>query len=236
MSSRAIAGEVAPTGQDQSGHADDASGTRADRLAAVRRAAPDARLVVDANEAWSTEDLAPNLEACAAAGVEIVEQPLPAGADGILAEVRRPIPVCADESVHVAADIDGILGRYEAVNIKLDKAGGLTEALKITHSAETHYIDIVPHNPLGPVSAAACVQLCMASSNVGVQEMPRQPGTFATDLFPQQIEWEDGYAWAPDVPGLGVELNEEAAAANSITDSKTFVPRMTRSDGAFTNW
>jgi len=120
--------------------------------------------------------------------------------------------------------------------IDLCIVGGITEALKITHWAETHYIDIVPHNPLGPVSAAACVALCMASTNVGVQEMPRQPGTFATDLFPRQIEWEDGYAWSPDAPGLGVELNEELAAANSVTDSKTFTPRMTRSDGAFTNW
>ena len=68
--------------------------------------------------------------------------------------------------------------------IDLCIVGGLTEALKITHWAETHYIDIVPHNPLGPVSAAACVNLCMASTNVGVQEMPRQPGSFATDLFP----------------------------------------------------
>ena len=78
--------------------------------------------------------------------------------------------------------------------IDLCIVGGLTEALKITHWAETHYIDIAPHNPLGPVSAAACVNLCRASTNVGVQEMPRRPGSFATDLFPKQIEWADGYA------------------------------------------
>ncbi|MCH7653855.1 MAG: mandelate racemase/muconate lactonizing enzyme family protein, partial [Chloroflexi bacterium] len=79
--------------------------------------------------------------------------------------------------------------------IDLCIVGGITEALKITHWAETHYIDIVPHNPLGPISAAACVNLCMASTNVGVQEMPRRPGSFATDLFPKQIGWEDGYAF-----------------------------------------
>ena len=79
--------------------------------------------------------------------------------------------------------------------IDLCIVGGLTEALKITHWAETHYIDIVPHNPLGPVSAAVCVALCMASTNVGVQEMPRRPGSYANELFPKQIEWEDGYAW-----------------------------------------
>jgi galactonate dehydratase len=78
--------------------------------------------------------------------------------------------------------------------IDLCIVGGITEALKITHWAETHYIDIVPHNPLGPVSAAACVSLCMASTNVGVQEMPKKPGTLDTTLFPRQIEWSDGYS------------------------------------------
>jgi galactonate dehydratase len=120
--------------------------------------------------------------------------------------------------------------------IDLCNVGGLTEALKITHWAETHYIDIAPHNPLGPVSAAACVALCMASSNVGVQEMPfGRPGTYATKLFPQQIEWADGFAWCPDKPGLGVEFSiEEAERAYSAPGG--FAPRLTRDDGAFTNW
>ncbi|MCY4580963.1 MAG: mandelate racemase/muconate lactonizing enzyme family protein, partial [Chloroflexi bacterium] len=92
--------------------------------------------------------------------------------------------------------------------IDLCIVGGLTEALKITHWAETHYIDIVPHNPLGPVSAAACVNLCMASTNVGVQEMPRRPGSYATKFFPQQIDWEDGYSFVPsDAVGLGVDFD-----------------------------
>jgi galactonate dehydratase len=119
--------------------------------------------------------------------------------------------------------------------IDLCIVGGITEALKITHWCETHYIDIVPHNPLGPVSAAACVALCMASTNVGVQEMPRRPGSYATDLFPQQIEWEDGYAWCPDVPGLGVDFDEEFAKTRKVTETG-FAPRLSRNDGAFTNW
>jgi galactonate dehydratase len=119
--------------------------------------------------------------------------------------------------------------------IDLCIVGGLTEALKITHWAETHYIDIVPHNPLGPVSAAACVQLCMASTNVGVQEIPRQPGTYATDLFPQQIQWDDGYAWAPDVPGLGVDFDEAVAESNRMSGTG-WTPQLRRNDGAFTNW
>ncbi len=119
--------------------------------------------------------------------------------------------------------------------IDLCIVGGLTEALKITHWAETHYIDIVPHNPLGPVSAAACVSLCMASTNVGVQEMPQQPGTFATDLFPQQIGWENGFSFCHDVPGLGVEFDIDAAESN-VVDPSGWTPQLRRNDGAFTNW
>ncbi|MDQ8700382.1 N-acetyl-D-Glu racemase DgcA [Hyphomicrobium sp. LHD-15] len=99
------------------------------RMAAVRQTRPDARLVADANEAWSEDMLAPFLAAAAEAGFELVEQPLPAGADALLARVPRPVPVCADESVHTSADIAALKDRYDAVNIKLDKAGGLTEAL-----------------------------------------------------------------------------------------------------------
>jgi L-alanine-DL-glutamate epimerase-like enolase superfamily enzyme len=87
--------------------------------------------------------------------------------------------------------------------------GGFTEALKITHGAETYYIDVVHHNPLSPISAAACVNLCLASTNVGVQEMPRRLGSFAPDLFPSQIDWEGGYAFVePDTAGLGVGFDE----------------------------
>ena len=119
--------------------------------------------------------------------------------------------------------------------IDLCIVGGLTEALKVAHWCETHYIDIVPHNPLGPVSAAAGVALCMATTNVGVQEMPRAPGTFATDVFPQQILWEDGYARCRDVPGLGVEL-DEAIAESRPAPLNGWPPQLRRPDGAFTNW
>ena len=85
------------------------------------------------------------------------------------------------------------------------------------------------------MSAAACVSLCMASTNVGVQEMPKRPGSFATDIFPVQIQWRDGYAWCPDVPGLGVDFDEPAAAAQ-LTQHGGFAPLLRRNDGAFTNW
>lgn len=107
-----------------------------ERLVAVRAAAPRATLIVDANEAWSEADLDANLAACASAGVALVEQPLPAGADAALAEISHRVPICADESLHVRSDLCALRGRYEAINIKLDKAGGLTEALALAEEAE----------------------------------------------------------------------------------------------------
>jgi L-Ala-D/L-Glu epimerase len=106
------------------------------RIAAVRNAAPRAELIVDANESWSAVDLGQNLAACAQAGVTLVEQPMPAGRDDALARIARPISVCADESVHGSASLAALAGKYDAVNIKLDKTGGLTEALAMAQEAE----------------------------------------------------------------------------------------------------
>ena len=105
-------------------------------LAAVREAAPEATLIVDANEGWTEAVLASRLAACRRADVALVEQPLPAGRDAILARVDRPIPVCADESAHGVTDLAALRDRYDAVNIKLDKAGGLTAALQMVEEAE----------------------------------------------------------------------------------------------------
>jgi len=105
------------------------------RLFAVRAAAPEAELIADANEAWRPEDLPEFFDACAKTGVALIEQPLPAGADGALAG-RRPVPVCADESVHDRAGLAALRDRYDLINIKLDKTGGLTEALALADEAE----------------------------------------------------------------------------------------------------
>lgn len=105
------------------------------RLEAVRRGAPNARIIVDANEGWTAEiytDLAPHLIRL---GVQVVEQPLPAGQDDMLAEIARPLPVCADESCHDRASLPALRDKYDMVNIKLDKAGGLTEALALKTQA-----------------------------------------------------------------------------------------------------
>ena len=113
--------------------------------------------------------------------------------------------------------------------------GGLTEAHKIAGWCETHYIKLATHNPLGPVSTAACLHLNLACSNVGVQEQPRKPGTSLTNVIPVQVDWEDGYLLPPDRPGLGVEFDREAAKKHP------FQPRqgrrhLHRLDGSFTNW
>jgi L-alanine-DL-glutamate epimerase-like enolase superfamily enzyme len=113
------------------------------RITAVRQAAPDSELIVDANEAWTEANLEQNLAACAKAGVTLVEQPLPAGQDGRLAQIQRPIAVCADESVHDRASLGTLRERYDAVNIKLDKTGGLTEALAMADAAAAQGFDIM---------------------------------------------------------------------------------------------
>jgi L-alanine-DL-glutamate epimerase-like enolase superfamily enzyme len=105
------------------------------RIRAVRNAAPAAELIVDANEGWAPDNLARNLAACAEVGVTLIEQPLPADDDAALATVAHPIPICADESVHDRTTLARLKGKYEAVNIKLDKAGGLTEALALAEEA-----------------------------------------------------------------------------------------------------
>ncbi len=107
----------------------------AQRLAAVRAARPDARLVADANEAWTVALLPELIAAAEAARVEAIEQPLPADADAALESASTSIPICADESVHTSADLPHLRAKYQAVNIKLDKSGGLTAALELQAKA-----------------------------------------------------------------------------------------------------
>lgn len=114
-----------------------------ERIAAVRKAAPESELVVDANEAWTEANLEANLAACAAVGVTLVEQPLPAGKDEALARIKRPLAVCADESVHDRSSLAPLRDRYDAVNIKLDKTGGLTEALAMADAAQALGFEIM---------------------------------------------------------------------------------------------
>ncbi len=106
-----------------------------ERIKAVARAAPDARLIVDANEAWTFETLQAMAPLLSNLHVDLIEQPLPAGEDKALTAFSSAIPLCADESVHDAASLGHLSGRYDAINIKLDKTGGLTEAIRLAAAA-----------------------------------------------------------------------------------------------------
>ena len=106
------------------------------RLGAVREAAPDARLIVDPNEGWDRHRLDNLLPFLADLGVEMIEQPVPAGTDETLRGLASPVPLCADESCHTVADLEALAGLYDMVNVKLDKAGGLTAALDLVAAAE----------------------------------------------------------------------------------------------------
>ena len=114
----------------------------AERLRQVRSACPSTRLIADANESWTPDLLASLMAVAAETSIELVEQPLPAGADLALAG-RRAVPVCADESIHDRASLEALLGRYDAINIKLDKAGGLTEALALATEARRRNLKVL---------------------------------------------------------------------------------------------
>jgi L-alanine-DL-glutamate epimerase-like enolase superfamily enzyme len=114
-----------------------------DRVAAVRRGAPEARLIVDANESWTGRNVAAEAAALMLFGVELIEQPVAAGQDHLLDGVTSPIPLCADESCQDRADLPRCIGRYAAINIKLDKAGGLTESLALAEAATAAGLDLM---------------------------------------------------------------------------------------------
>jgi len=129
------------------------------RIRAVRESAPDARLIVDANEAWTPDMLEPFLAVMAGLDVALVEQPLPAGDDAALADIDRPVPVCADESAHDRSGLTALRGRYDVINIKLDKTGGLTEALALAAAARDNGFGIMVGCMVGTSLAMAPAML-----------------------------------------------------------------------------
>ena len=136
------------------------------RLEAVRAGAPKAKIIVDANEGWTAEiyaDLAPHLVRL---GVALVEQPLPAGADEMLGEIARPLPVCADESCHDRASLPDLAGKYDMINIKLDKTGGLTEALALRDVAHAQGYGIMVGCMVGSSLAMAPAVLVAQGADV----------------------------------------------------------------------
>ncbi|KIC51856.1 N-acetyl-D-Glu racemase DgcA [Tateyamaria sp. ANG-S1] len=139
------------------------------RLEAVRAGAPKSRIIVDANEGWSAEvyaDLAPHLVRL---GVQMVEQPLPAGDDEALIGIERPVPVCADESCHDRSDLPALKGKYDMVNIKVDKTGGLTEALALRDAARAEGYDIMVGCMVG--SSLAMAPATLVAQGVAVTDL-----------------------------------------------------------------
>lgn len=168
-----------------------------ERMRAVRAARPDARLVADANEAWNPADLVPLLAIAAETGIEAIEQPLPASADAMLGTIAHAVPVCADEAIHATADLQAIAGRYDAVNIKLDKAGGLTEALAMRARARELGLKIM-------VGCMVATSLAMAPAFLLAQDADwvdlDGPLLLARDRVPG-IVYRDGWM-SPPPPGL----------------------------------
>ena len=121
----------------------------AQRIAAVRAAAPAATLIVDANEAWTADNLSAHLDACARAGVALIEQPLPAGADALLEGLDSPVPLCADESFHGRERLDLLARRYDCANLKLDKTGGLSEAIEVARAVRAQGMGLMVGCMLG---------------------------------------------------------------------------------------
>lgn len=164
-----------------------------DRVEAVRANAPKARIVVDANEGWSAAQytaLVPDLQRL---GVVMVEQPLPAGDDAALAGIERPVPVCADESCHDTATLAPLKGRYDMVNIKLDKTGGLTEALKLKQAAEAEGFGIMVGCML--TTSLACAPAVMLAQGVALTDLDA-PLLLAEDRDPP-LKIEDSLVYPP---------------------------------------
>lgn len=165
-----------------------------ERLEAVRSGAPDATLIVDANEGWRSDTLRDYLALCRDAGVALIEQPLPAGDDALLADAPRDVPICADESLHVRTDLPRIAGLYDAVNIKLDKSGGLTEALLLAREAQERGLAIMVGCMVGTSLAMAPAMLLTPMARFVDLDGPlllardREPG----------LRYEGSVVWPPE--------------------------------------
>ncbi len=149
---------------------------------------------------------------------------------------RTRVPLAAGEQFASKWEFREIVEEdlIDYARIDLCIVGGISEAKKIAGWCETHYIKLATHNPLSPVSSAACLQLNLAYNNFGVQEQPARTSTVLTDVVPVQPEWEDGYLLPSTRPGLGIEFDREAARAYPF--QMTELPQMRRLDGSVTNW
>ncbi|MEO3385733.1 N-acetyl-D-Glu racemase DgcA [Mesorhizobium sp. CAU 1741] len=167
------------------------------RIEAVARAAPESRIILDANEGWSAENIRDHLLVAARHRIALIEQPLPAGKDDILRTIPHPVPICADESVHTADHLDELLGLYDAINIKLDKTGGLTGALTLKRRARELGFGVM-------VGCMVGTSLAMAPAVLVAQDAEfvdlDGPLLLATDRNPPLVY--DGSLVSPPAPAL----------------------------------
>jgi galactonate dehydratase len=200
---------------------------------------PDLELCLDAHTRIDAPDAIALAHALEPYDLFFLEDPVRSEDPRLLRRVREAtrVPIAAGEQYAGKWAFREIVedDLIDYARIDLCIVGGISEAKKITGWCETHSIKLVTHNPLGPVSSAACLQLNLATPNFGVQEQPRQPGTIVTDLFPVQIPWKDGFLLPPERPGLGVEFDREALR-RCAPASTTSYNRLNRADGSFTNW
>ena len=205
---------------------------------AVRDAiGPDIELCIDFHTRLDPHDSVRLAERLRDLDLFFIEDPARSENPDAYAHVRSHTntPIAGGEELATKWEFKPLIERdlIDYVRVDLCIVGGFSEARKIAGWAETHYQYLAPHNPLGPVSTAACVHLCLASPLVGVQEMPRLPGDMS-DVFPTQVGFDDGYLTVPDGPGLGIEIDLDAAARHPFQMSRN--PEFRRADGAVTNW
>ena len=209
------------------------------QFAAIREAVgPDVEICIDAHTRLDLPDAVRLCRALEPYRPYFVEDPLRSeNPHSFHALVRHvAVPLAAGEQFATKWEfrelIESDLIQYCRVDLCI--CGGITESRKVAGWCETHYVALAPHNPLGPVSTAACLHLDLATSNFGVQELPRIPGTILPEVFPIQVPYADGHLLPPDRPGLGVEFNEDAAQDCVVRLGHS--PQLRRPDGSFTNW
>ncbi len=164
------------------------------RIRAVRENAPAARIILDANESWTLEILKELSSELVSLGVDMIEQPLPAGEDTNLSEIDHPVPLCADESCHTSEDIDKLKGHYEWINIKLDKTGGLTEARRLALAAQEKGFDLMVGCMVATSLAMAPATLLGTYAKVVDLDGP----LLLTEDRPQGLRFEESYIYPPD--------------------------------------
>lgn len=209
-----------------------------EEFAAVREAVgPDIDIVIDAHQRLTPPAARRLCRQLEPYNPYFVEDPIRSDSPDMLRELRAhtAVPLAVGEQFATKWLFREVIERELADYLRMDLClvGGLTEARKIAGWAETHFIEIAPHNPLGPVCTSASLHLALATPNLGVLELPRLPG-YLTDVFPQQVPYEAGYLYPPETPGHGVTFDPEAAAKHPF--KMRGATRFYRKDGSFTDF